>query len=101
MNINLIQKRIFKNKQNKGFNTEKIEPELLFLTEEIGEAVAAHRRDKREELVSEVVDIAIYALGLLAILGVDAEKEITKKMEINEVRKYVGSKKGWGHTRID
>lgn len=96
--ISKIQKRIFENKVKQGFNTKKIEPELLYLTEELGEAVAAYRRDKIKEFIDEIVDVIIYGLGLLAILKVDASKEILKKLKINEKRHYSKtSKKGWGH----
>ena len=83
-----LQKRIFQNKIKKGFNTKSVEIELLLITEELGEAVSAYRREGKEKLAEEIVDIIIYCLGLLAILKVDASKEIEKKVEKNEARNY-------------
>lgn len=91
-----LQKRIFKNKQAKGFNITDIDTELLLITEELGEAVRAYRREGKEKLVEEIVDIIIYCLGLMEILGADASKEILKKVEENESRRYKMADKGWG-----
>lgn len=93
-----MQQRIFQNKVKKGFNIKSVEIELLYITEELGEAVRAYRRAGKEDLAEEIVDIIIYCLGLLAILKVDAEKAIVKKVEKNEGRNYImGPNKKWGH----
>ncbi len=91
-----LQKRIFQNKKKKGFNTEDEETELLFIAEELGEAVSASRKGKKRKLAEEAVDIIIYCLGLLSILKIDASKEIEKKVKKNEGRNYNKSKKGFG-----
>lgn len=93
-----LQKRIFKNKIDKGFNTTDVGKELLLITEELGEAISVYRREGGEKLAEEIVDIIIYCLGLLEILGFDALKEIQKKVEKNEKRVYkkTSSKHGWG-----
>ncbi len=36
----------------------------------------------------ELADIAIYLLGIAEITGIDLQKEILRKMEINEKRQY-------------
>jgi NTP pyrophosphatase (non-canonical NTP hydrolase) len=92
-----LQKRIFQNKVEKGFNLESIETELLLITEELGEAVRAYRREGKKELTEEIVDIIIYCLGLLAILKVNASEEIEKKVKKNGTRTYSKvSGRGWG-----
>lgn len=92
-----LQERIFKNKKEKGFNVSDIGTELLLITEELGEAVRAFRRENKTELAEEIVDITIYCLGLLAILDVDASTAIQKKVEENEKRVYQKvSEQGWG-----
>jgi len=92
-----LQERIFKNKKEKGFNVSDIGTELLLITEELGEAVRAFRRENKTELAEEIVDIIIYCLGLLAILDVDASTAIQKKVEENEKRVYQKvSEQGWG-----
>ncbi len=96
-----IQKRIWDNKVKKGFNTTDVSKEFLYLTEELGEAVKAHRKENNDELAEEVVDIIIYSLGLLEMLGKDVYEEIIKKMEKNEKREYDGEKGAFKQLRED
>ena len=65
LEVRNLQERIFKNKVEKGFNTTSIGKELLLITEELGEAVWAYRRESKGKLAEEVVDIIIYGLILL------------------------------------
>lgn len=95
-----IQKRIWENKKRKGFNTTDVSKELLYLTEELGEAVKAYRKEDKEELAEEVVDIIIYSLGLLEMMDKESYDEIVKKIEKNEKREYQPTKGGF-HLRED
>jgi len=87
-----LQKRIYQNKLNKGFNTsadyEGLNQEICFLAEEVGEIARFHRRGEREEVVDSVTDVLIYTLGLLEILGVDADEQVQKALEDIEKREY-------------
>ena len=96
-----IQKRIWDNKVKKGFNTTDISKEFLYLAEELGEAVKAYRKDNKDELAEEIVDLIIYSLGLLEMLGKDGYGEIMKKIEKNEKREYQGEKGGFKQLRND
>ena len=87
MDLNKMQKEIFENKLNKGFNTTDINKEFCFLYGEVAEAYDAYRKNK-EDLGEELADIAIYLLGLSEMLGKDLEYEILNKFEINKNRKY-------------
>ena len=82
-----MQKRIYQNKINKGFNTTDIAKEFCLLYGEVGEAYEAYRK-KKPDLNEELADIAIYLLGISEILGFDLEKEIENKVAINEKRVY-------------
>lgn len=95
-----IQKRIWDNKVKKGFNTTDVGKELLYLSEELGEAVKAYRKENKEELAEEIVDLIIYSLGLFKMINKDAYDEIIKKMEKNEKREYQLNKSGF-HLRED
>lgn len=101
LTIKELQKRIFDNKIKKGFNTTDISKEFLYLTEELGEAVKAYRKDNKDELAEEIVDLIIYSLGLLEMLEKDGYEEIIKKIEKNEKREYQGTKGDWRHLRKD
>ena len=87
MELKQVQKEIFQNKVDKGFNTTDINKEFCLLYGEIGEAYDAYRKNKAD-LGEELADIAIYLLGLSEMLGKDLEDEILNKMEINKKRKY-------------
>lgn len=87
LDLKRLQKEIFQNKLNKGFNVADINKEFCFLYGEIGEAYDAYRK-KKDDLGEELADIAIYLMGLSEILGLDLEEEIAKKVDRNEKRRY-------------
>ena len=87
MKLKELQKKIYQNKINKGFNTTDIAKEFCLLYGEVSEAYEAYRK-KKPDLNEELADIAIYLLGISEILGFDLEKEIENKVAINEKRVY-------------
>lgn len=87
MNLKEVQKQIWQNKLNKGFNTTDVNKEFCLLYGEVAEAFDAYRK-KKDDLGEELADIAIYLMGLSEILGFDLEDEIVKKMEKNKKRVY-------------
>lgn len=82
-----IQKRIYQNKVDKGFNVTNIEKEFCLLHGEMAEMYEAYRK-KLTTVGEEMADVAIYLLGLAEILNIDLGAEIDKKMDINEHREY-------------
>ena len=88
MEIKEMQKRIYQNKVNHGFNTTNVYFEFCLLEGEISEAFEAYHK-KHDNLGEELADSAIYLLGIAEILGIDLQTEIEKKMKINEERVYV------------
>ena len=87
MDFKKLQKEIYQNKVDKGFNTTDVNKEFCLLYGEVGEAYDAYRKGK-DDLGEELADIAIYLLGLSEILGKDLEEEIKNKVQINKNRKY-------------
>ena len=87
MNLKQIQKEVWQNKLNKGFNTTNVEKEFCLLYGEVAEAFDAYRK-KKDDLNEELADIAIYLMGLSEMLGFDLEDEIMKKVSKNEKRVY-------------
>jgi len=83
-----IQERIYKNKIAKGFNVTDIYKEFCYTYGELTEACEAYMQNK-DDLGEELADVAIYLLGLAEILGIDLEKEISRKMDKNEKRQYI------------
>ena len=84
-----LQKRIYDNKVKHNFNLTNIEQEFCLLYGEVGEAYDAWLKKKgKDELGSELADVAIYLYGLAELLDYDLGTEMEKKMAINEKRIY-------------
>lgn len=82
-----IQKEIYQNKVNKGFNVTNVELEFCLLQGEVAEAFEAYSK-KLPTLGEELADVAIYLYGLAEILGYDLDEEIKRKVKINKTRVY-------------
>ena len=87
MDLKQIQKDIWQNKLNKGFNTTDVNKEFCLLYGEVAEAHEAFRK-KKDDLGEELADIAIYLMGLSEMLGFELEDEIKNKVAKNEKRVY-------------
>lgn len=87
MELKKIQKDIWQNKLNKGFNTTDVNKEFCLLYGEVAEAYDAWKK-KKDDLNEELADIAIYLMGLSEMLGFDLADEIEKKASKNEKRVY-------------
>lgn len=87
MNMNELQKKIWQNKVNKGFNTTDVNKEFCLLYGEVSEAYEAWLK-KKDDLNEELADIAIYLMGLSEMLGFDLATEIENKVAKNEKRVY-------------
>lgn len=87
IDLEKIQKEIYQNKVDKGFNVTDINKEFCLTYGEVSEAYEAWRK-KKDDLGEELADIAIYLLGLSEILKIDLEDEILKKVYKNSKRKY-------------
>lgn len=82
-----LQKEIYQNKVNKGFNLTDINLEFCSIYGEVSEAHEAWRK-KQDDVGEELADVAIYLFGLSEILGIDLEDEILKKVHKNAKREY-------------
>lgn len=87
MDLKQIQKQIWQNKINKGFNTTDVNKEFCLLYGEVAEAYEAYKK-KKDDLGEELADIAIYLLSLSEMLGFDLEEQIKHKVAKNENRVY-------------
>ncbi len=82
-----LQRDIYQNKVDKGFNITDIDKEFCLTYAEMAEAYEAWRK-KKPDLAEELADVAIFLLGLSEILDVNLENEILKKIEKNKNRVY-------------
>lgn len=88
MDMKTMQKNIYQNKVDKGFNVTDINMEFCLLYGEVAEAYEAWMRQK-DSVGEELADVAIYLLGLSEILGINLAEEIERKMMVNQNRKYI------------
>ena len=98
MDLEQMQKRVYQNKLNKGFNVTDVPKEFCYLYGEVAEAYDAYLKNK-EDLGEELADIAIYLLGLSEILGYNLKEQIENKMQKNEKRLY--KKVGKSYIKIE
>ena len=84
IDLKQLQKDIYKNKLNKGFNVTDINKEFCLTYGEMAEAYEAWRK-KQTDVGEEIADVVIYLLGLSEILNVDLENEILKKVNKNKL----------------
>ena len=87
VDLNKLQKDIYQNKVNKGFNITDINKEFCLTYGEVAEAYEAWRK-KKDDLGEELADVAIYLMGLSEMLGFDLEEQILNKVSKNKKRVY-------------
>ena len=66
---------------------------MLMIYEELGEMISANSNRDSEEVVDALIDICVFAIGTLDILGVDSYKAWDDVLEAN-MNKEVGVKEG-------
>ena len=88
IDLQLLQKRVLNNKITKGFNVTDVYMEFCYTYGELAEACDAYIM-KKGNIGEELADVVLYILGLSEILGIDLEKELLQKIEINEKRQYI------------
>ncbi|MBQ9854249.1 MAG: hypothetical protein IJO57_04370 [Bacilli bacterium] len=87
MDLQKIQKDVYQNKLDKGFNVTDINKEFCLIYGEVSEAYEAWRK-KKDDVGEEIADVMIYLLGLSEILNIDIETELLKKINKNKYREY-------------
>lgn len=86
-----LQKEIYRNKIEKGFNTTDMALEFCRAHEELSEAFSKYNKNQ-DGVAEELADVMIFILGMCEKLGYDLESELVRKIEINKNRKYTKSK---------
>ena len=87
MDFRELQKEVYQNKVNHGFNLTDINMEFCLTYGELAEAYQAWLK-KHDNVGEELADVVIFLMGLSEMLGIDLQKEIENKIEINKKRKY-------------
>ena len=86
-----LQKEVWRNKLQKGFNTTDVAAEFCRAFEELSEAFSKYNKGQ-PGVAEELADATIFILGMCEQMGFDLEKEVLRKIEINKNRKYKKSK---------
>lgn len=87
MDFKELQKEVYQNKINKGFNVTDLNMEFCCAYGELGEAYSAWLK-KKDDLGEELADVVIFLMGISEILGLDLGEEIKNKIEKNKTRVY-------------
>lgn len=87
MELKQMQKDIWQNKLDKGFNTTDVNKEFCLLYGEVAESYDAFLK-KKDDLGEELADVAIFLMSISEMLGYDLEEEIVKKAAKNKRRIY-------------
>ena len=87
MDFRQLQKDVYQNKINHGFNVTDINFEFCLTYGEVAEAYEAWRK-KKDDLGEELADVVIFLMGISEILNIDLEQEIENKIKKNVKRKY-------------
>ena len=82
-----LQKDVYQNKVDKGFNVTDLNMEFCFAYGELGEAYSAWLK-KKDDLGEELADVVIFLMGISEIIGLDLEEEIKHKIDKNKARVY-------------
>jgi NTP pyrophosphatase (non-canonical NTP hydrolase) len=82
-----LQAEIWRLKVVKGFNTDDVPLNFMFLVKELAEAFDAWRKDDRN-LADELADTGLFLLGLAAMVGVDLQDAINAKLAVIAAREY-------------
>ena len=93
MNIAEMQKEIWDNKVQKGFDRNPVPLEFCHLYGEVAEAFEAWEKHL-DSLGEELADVIIYALGIAEKSGIDMQEELAKKIAKNAKRMYYEDKFG-------
>jgi len=90
MELSVLAKDIHANARAHGWwDHQRPVPEVLCLIHlEVSEALEAYRRNDKANFAEELADIAIRLFDAAEGYGIDLEKEIIKKHEINKSRPY-------------
>ena len=83
----ILEKEVYQNKINKGFNVTDLNMEFCCAYGELGEAYSAWLK-KKDDLGEELADVVIFLMGISEILGLDLGEEIKNKIEKNKTRVY-------------
>ena len=99
IDLHQLQRDIYQNKVNRGFNVTDVGKEIVLMVEELGELAHAYKNsDKlpapsvshREEMVDAAGDLMVYCLGLCEMLDVDSEDVLHTIVENNKTRTHTG-----------
>lgn len=93
--LNSLAQDIARWREEKGFvtNWEGMLAKLMLVVSEVSEAAEAVRDDDRISFAEEIADTFIRLLDICGSLGLDIEREIRQKMEVNRGRSYRHGKK--------
>lgn len=95
IDLRQLQRDVYQNKVNRGFNVTDVGKEIVLMVEELGELAHAYKNsDKlpapdvshKAEMVDAIGDLMVYCLGLCEMLDVDSEDVLQTIVTNNKTR---------------
>ena len=103
LTIKELTKLIMQQAEEKGWGTKPEEvnrgEKIALIHSELSEAISAYRRDNitsKDGFNEEIADAVIRILHLCGIYGIDVEKEILEKLQLNKDRDWKWDKMSKG-----
>lgn len=91
IDLNDIAREVVENRKRRGWpSAHDLSKTTEGLAEELGEWAKARKNDNPDAMVDALVDLMVYCLGGLRILGCNSEKELLKVVETNKTREHTG-----------
>ncbi|MEV5572090.1 MazG nucleotide pyrophosphohydrolase domain-containing protein [Spirillospora sp. NPDC052269] len=87
MHISEVQQAAWRNKLDKGLSTDNVHLEINLLYGEVAEVCDAYRKGS-DDLGHELADVLIYLACLAQMTGVDLDRAVREKLDINAARTY-------------
>ncbi len=75
-----LQKRVYENKVQRGFNLTDIGKEINLLAEESGELCDAILQNNRADITDAIGDLMVYCFGLCEMFGFDSDITIIQQI---------------------
>ena len=92
MDLNEAGFRVIENRKRRGWpSADDLSKTTCGLAEEVGEFETSRKQADGLGMVDALIDVMVFCLGGLTILGRDIEAELQKVLKENESREHTGS----------
>ena len=97
MELKEMQLEAFQNKVRRGWNTTRIDKEIITLVEELGELARVYRDSNhkpaaeisnKEAIANAIGDLMVYCLGLCQMMNINSKDLLEEIIQENRTREH-------------